>query len=83
MYPDIGLNCILLLTVFCVFNLYIFSLTMQGSCAINRTVHFVWRIMHADDVPLCCVYINVHGDSSDNTAKPSNTVFTQAHCECV
>lgn len=36
MYPDIGLNCILLLTVFCVFNLYVLSLTMQGACAIEE-----------------------------------------------
>lgn len=65
MYPDIGLNCILLLTIFCVFNLDILSLTMQGACAIvgksslcvgdnacrKRTVC----------TALCNVYINVRG----------------------
>lgn len=35
MYTDIGLNCILLLTVFRVFNLYISSLTMQGAFPIE------------------------------------------------
>lgn len=70
-----------LLSVFCVFNLYILSLSMQGACAIE--VHFVWRIMHAEQVLLCFVYINVCGDSSDNTMKPYTTVITQAHSERV
>lgn len=80
MYPDIGLNCILLLWVF-VFLIYTFS---HWLCKVlvpwRRTAHFVWGIMNAEQVLLCYVYKNVHGDSSDNTTKPSNTVITQRAC---
>lgn len=79
MYPDIGLNCILLLSVFCVFNLYILSLTMQGSCAIKGTVHFVWRIMHADDVPLCCVYIKMSMEIVQTTLRNLPVLFSHRH----
>jgi len=35
MYPDVGLNCILLLTVFLCFNSSLLSFAMQGACAIE------------------------------------------------
>lgn len=59
------------------FNSYILPLNMQGSPAVKRTLHFAWRVMHAEDVLFRRADINVQGDRSDNTVKPFYTVITQ------
>lgn len=78
MYPDTGLNCILLHSVFCVFNLYILLLTMQGACAMQDSVQ--WRMMHKEEVPLCYVYkcpIEIVWTT------PPNLPTLDTHDECV
>lgn len=65
MCSDTGLNCILLLLFFGVFNLYLLSLTMQGARAIEENNSLCVEdnaCRRSAVVP--CVYINVHGDQT-------------------
>lgn len=82
MYTDIGLNCILLLTVFRVFNLYISSLTMRGAFPIegNSSLCAEGRTCTSRTVVQC---IDKCPRSSDNTREPSSTRITHIHSKCV